>query len=142
MLQFFSSWCFVIFIIWENLYKSKSSYSQLINPYYLSIVAFVGWCLHTLYNVYSRHLVYSLELLMIQFVIHSPFFYFIFINKGYTHENALKTLIGAFILYLIYMEYKGKNIINTYFFDKQITKITDIPNYKERRYYKLKDIIS
>tara|TARA_B100000902_G_scaffold250339_1_gene236915 strand:- start:367 stop:807 length:441 start_codon:yes stop_codon:yes gene_type:complete len=88
---------------------------KYINPYYTSILLFIGYILLQCYNIFIKRYKYELSFLAVTFTTHIlPLIssYYLIKNK---HKYAVINLIVIVVLYMIYMKYINRDIYHTYF---------------------------
>ena len=117
--KYFSHWLIIYFYIWFLGYLFNINYIiKYINPYYTSILLFIGYILLQCYNIFIKKYKYELSFISVTFTTHTlPLIlsYYLIKNK---HKYAIINLIIIIILYIIYIRYIDRDIYNTYFVNK------------------------
>ena len=117
--KYLSHWFIVYFIFWFLGYIFNINIIiKYINPYYTSILLFIGFILLQCYNIFIKKYEYELSFILKTFTTHLlPLIlsYYLVKNK---HKHALINLIVVVILYIIYMKYIDRDIYDTYFIYK------------------------
>ena len=121
--KYLSHWFISYFILWLLGYIFKIDIIiKYINPYYISIVSFIGYALLQSYYIFIKKYKYEYSFLFMKIITHTlPLILSYYLIKD-KHKYALINLIIIIILYLIYTIYINRKIYNTYFFYKPPTK--------------------
>lgn len=127
--KYLSHWLISYFILWFLGYIFNINIIiKYINPYYISIVSFVGYALLLSYYIFIKKYKYEYSLLFIKIVTHTlPLILSYYLIKD-KNKYALNNLIVIVISYLIYTIYINRNIYNTYFANKPPTNWKDYFN--------------
>ena len=114
--KYLSHWLIIYFNIWFLGYIFNINVIiKYINPYYTSILLFIGYILLQCYNIFIKRYKYELSFLAVKFTTHIlPLIssYYLIKNK---HKYAVINLIVIVVLYMIYMKYINRDIYHTYF---------------------------
>jgi hypothetical protein len=114
--KYLSHWLIIYFNIWFLGYIFNINVIiKYINPYYTSILLFIGYILLQCYNIFIKRYKYELSFLSVTFTTHIlPLIssYYLIKNK---HKYAVINLIVIVVLYMIYIKYINRDIYYTYF---------------------------
>uniref|UniRef100_A0A6C0C4V3 Uncharacterized protein n=1 Tax=viral metagenome TaxID=1070528 RepID=A0A6C0C4V3_9ZZZZ len=114
--KYFSHWLIIYFIFWFFGYIFNINLIvEYINPYYTSLFLLVGFIFIEIYNIFIKKYRYELSFLFIKILTHLlPLLitYKLIKNKD---KYALINLIIIGILYILYMKYIDRDILDTYF---------------------------
>ena len=113
--KYISHWFIVYFNIWFLAYIFNIKFIiKYINPYYISIVSFIGYILLQLYNIFIKKYKYQYSFLFIKIITHTlPLILSYYLIKD-KHKYASINLIIIILLYIIYMNYIDRGIYDTY----------------------------
>lgn len=132
--KYLSHWLIVYFVFWFLGYIFNINIIiKYINPYYTSILLFIGYTLLQCYNIFIKKYKYEYSFISVTFTTHLlPLIlpYYLVKNK---YKYALTNLIVVVVLYMIYMKYINRDIYHTYFIYK--------PPLNWKDYFKICDTI-
>ena len=113
--KYISHWFIVYFNIWFLAYIFNIKFIiKYINPYYISIVSFIGYILLQLYNIFIKKYKYQYSFLFVKIITHTlPLILSYYLIKD-KHKYASINLIIIILLYIIYMNYIDRGIYDTY----------------------------
>ena len=113
--KYISHWFIVYFNIWFLAYIFNIKFIiKYINPYYISIVSFIGYILLQLYYIFIKKYKYQYSFLFVKIITHTlPLILSHYLIKD-KHKYASINLIIIILLYIIYMNYIDRGIYDTY----------------------------
>ena len=113
--KYISHWFIVYFNIWFLAYIFNIKFIiKYINPYYISIVSFIGYILLQLYYIFIKKYKYQYSFLFVKIITHTlPLILSYYLIKD-KHKYASINLIIIILLYIIYMNYIDRGIYDTY----------------------------
>ena len=113
--KYISHWFIVYFNIWFLAYIFNIKFIiKYINPYYISIVSFIGYILLQLYYIFIKKYKYQYSFLFVKIITHTlPLILSYYLIKD-KHKYASINLIIIILLYIIYMNYIDRDIYDTY----------------------------
>ena len=130
LLNFVSNWSFILFLIWWLSYvlNIKIIYINL-NLYYLIYFCFYGYLFYLLYHIFHKKLKYEISFILFGLFLHGlP----VYIYKKYNirpNIYSLRIFFSIGLLYLLYLKYRGKNILNLYFIQTQVKSFDELFYY-------------
>lgn len=122
--QFISYWIHLLFIVWIILYYKQYDVAKINIAYLLYLLCF-GYLLYLIYHL-SRGVQFQLSFVIFNLITHiSPLI--IFIKLGFL-PNKYSTYIFLIVslVYLLFIYYKEKNVIDIYLVEEQITSFDDV----------------
>ena len=113
MLQYYSHWVFILWLLWSIGYICKINIlTTHIHPYYATILASVGFTLLMIYHICIKHQPFDISLLIVVAFIH---YIPLYISYKYSKKiYSLENLIISLVAYGIYMVHQDKDVIQVY----------------------------
>jgi len=124
--NYFSMWVILLFIVWLLMEKYKVCGWNYINVYYLSLILFYGYIFFLVIDIIFRKKEYDFSFYVVSIIIHSIPLLILCKKESMNNRYALETLLVIFILYMVYLKSKGKNLVDIYLKDEVPRRWKDI----------------
>ena len=129
MQEYFTIWILSLFILKYVLQYLNIHVSNYINLYYLSIVLLYGYILYIIADMNMKNKSYDIYIYSINAIVHAIPLITLCLSGKIKTDYAFETAIYLFIPYVIYLSYKGTDMVSVYLDDRErIRNIDEIIN--------------
>jgi hypothetical protein len=116
--KYLSHWFALVFLIWVLSYQlGFKRVARELNPYYITIVFFWGYLILDAYMILIRGFQFETSFLLFKVASHATPLILMLYMRQTSSTNAMRTLLLATALYVIYIKWKGRDLTDSYFKD-------------------------